>query len=199
MAASKPYTKPTLPPVIPNITMVGATQNPLPTYVHNAPSPAVRPPPPLSIEPFATIYPVESEAWSQPPHSPILISSPSMPHTLVGTPPFTPPIPPSDSLVSERNLEELAELARLDKQEVFNAILASLNQSQEEEQMMRSDPPNASLELDEAERYAMMLEEELEEEQREEEEEMEEENKEGRIGPDASLPRPSDVNEGPLR
>ncbi|XP_038896641.1 extensin-like [Benincasa hispida] len=138
-------------PGMPNITMVGATHNPLLAYIHNAPSPAVHPPPPLSIEPLATIYPVESDASSQPPHSPILISSPGMPHTLVGTPPFTPFTPPSDNPASERNLEELAELARLDEQEVFGAILASLNQSQEEEKVICSDPPNTSLELDEVE------------------------------------------------
>ncbi|XP_038895905.1 extensin-like [Benincasa hispida] len=119
MAASKPYTKPASPPVIPNITIVGATHNPLPAYVHNAPSPVVHPPPPLSIEPLATIYPVESDASSQPPHSSILISSLGMPHIPVGSPSFIPPIPPSDSPASERNLEELAELARLDEQEVL--------------------------------------------------------------------------------
>ncbi|XP_038904528.1 leucine-rich repeat extensin-like protein 5 [Benincasa hispida] len=59
MTASKPYTKPAPPPFIPNITLVGATHEPLPTYAHTAPSLAVRPPPPLSIEPLATIYPVE--------------------------------------------------------------------------------------------------------------------------------------------
>ncbi|XP_038904489.1 pollen-specific leucine-rich repeat extensin-like protein 4 [Benincasa hispida] len=131
--ASKPYTKSVPQPIIPNITMVGATHDPLPAYAHNAPSPAVRPPPPLSIEPLATIYPVESDALSQPSPSPILISSPETPHTPMGTPSFTPPIPPSDSPASEHNLEELAELARLDEQVVFRAILASLNQGQEEE------------------------------------------------------------------
>ncbi|XP_038875120.1 extensin-like [Benincasa hispida] len=169
-AVSKPYTKPAPPPVIPNVIMVGATHNPLPAYAHNAPSPAVHPPPPLSIEPLATIYPVESDALCQRPHFPILISSPRMLHTLVGTPQFTPPIQPSDGPASERNLEELAELARLDEQEVFRVILASFNQSQEEEQVMRLDPSNTSLELDEAKRYAMMFEEELEEEKKEEEE-----------------------------
>ncbi|XP_038882307.1 extensin-like [Benincasa hispida] len=107
-AASKPYTKPAPPSVIPNITMVGATHNPLLVYVHNAPSPVVRPPSPLSIKPLATIYPVESDASSQPSRSSILIYSPGTPHTSVGTPPFTPPIPPSDSPALERNLEELA-------------------------------------------------------------------------------------------
>ncbi|XP_038896218.1 extensin-like [Benincasa hispida] len=127
-AASKPYTKPAPLPIIHNIIMVGATHDPLPAYAHNAPSPAVRPPPPLSIEPLATIYPVESNASSQPSPLSILISSPGTPHTLMGTPPFTPPIPPSASLASERNLEELAELAQLDEQNVFGAIMASLNQ-----------------------------------------------------------------------
>ncbi|XP_038888541.1 extensin-like [Benincasa hispida] len=127
--ASKSYTKPALPPVIPNITMVTATHDPLPANLHNAPSPAVRPPPPLLIQPLATIYPVESDVSSQPPHLPIFISSPGEPHTPVGTPSFTPPIPFSNSPALECNLEELAELARLDEQEVFGAILASLNQS----------------------------------------------------------------------
>ncbi|XP_038901287.1 extensin-like [Benincasa hispida] len=115
MAAFKPYTKPAPPPVIPNITMVGATHDPLPAYLHNVPSPAMCPPLLLSIQPLANIYPVEFDASSQSPHFAIIISSPGTPHTPVGTPPFTPPIPPSDSLVSERNLQELVELARLDK------------------------------------------------------------------------------------
>ncbi|XP_038896009.1 pectinesterase inhibitor 10-like [Benincasa hispida] len=126
-AATKPYTKPAPPPFIPNITPMGATHDPLPAYLNSAPSPVMRPPPPLSIQPLVTIYPIELDASSQTPHSPIVISSPGMPHTLVGTPPFTLPIPPSDSPASERNPEELAELARLDEQEVFGAILTSLN------------------------------------------------------------------------
>ncbi|XP_038887895.1 extensin-like [Benincasa hispida] len=101
----KPYTKPAPPPVIPNITMVGAMHNPLQAYAHNAPLPAVHPPPPLSIEPLATIYPVESDTSSQPPSSPILISSSGTPHTPVGTPSFTPPIPPSDSPASSAILK----------------------------------------------------------------------------------------------
>ncbi|XP_038890884.1 transcription initiation factor TFIID subunit 8-like [Benincasa hispida] len=173
---------------------MGAMHDTLPAYLHNTPSLVVRPPPPLSIQPLATIYPVNSDASSQPPHSPIVISSSKTPHTLVGTPLFT-PYPPSDSPASERNPEELAELARLDEQEVFGAILGSLNQGQEENQVMHSDPPNASLELDEAEQYAMMLEAELEKEDREED--REEEN--GRIGPNASQSRQTDVNEGPLK
>ncbi|XP_038891678.1 uncharacterized protein LOC120081071 [Benincasa hispida] len=146
----------------------------------------MRPPSPFSIQPLATIYPVASDASSQPPHSPIVISSSGSPHTPTDTPPFTPPRPPSDSPASERNLEELVELARLNEQEVFEAILASLNQGQEEEQVIHSDPPNASLELDEAERYAMMLEAELEEEER-------------RFGPNASQSRQTDANEGPSK
>ncbi|XP_038896215.1 extensin-like [Benincasa hispida] len=109
--ASKPYTKPAPPPIIPNITMVGATHDPFPAYAHNAPSLAVHPPPSFSIEPLAIIYPVESDASSQPSPSPILISSPGMPYTPMGTPPFTPPIPPSNSPASEHNLEELTGLA----------------------------------------------------------------------------------------
>ncbi|XP_038882333.1 extensin-like [Benincasa hispida] len=93
-AATKLYTKLAPPPFIPNITPMGATHDPLPTYLHNTPSPAVRPPPPLSIQPLATIYSVDSDASSQPLHSSIVISSPGMPHTPVGTPTFTPPIPP---------------------------------------------------------------------------------------------------------
>ncbi|XP_038877844.1 extensin-like [Benincasa hispida] len=158
MAVSKPYTKPALLPFIPNITLVGATHEPLPTYAHTAPSPTVRPPPPLSLEPLATIYSVESDTSNQPSPSPILISSPGKPHTPVGTPPFTPPIPASDSPTSEHNLEDLAELATRDEEEVFGAILATLNQEQEATQVIRSDPPNASFELDEPERYAAMLE-----------------------------------------
>ncbi|XP_038896326.1 proline-rich receptor-like protein kinase PERK2 [Benincasa hispida] len=160
-AAKKPYTKPAPPLFIPNITQVGATHDPIPVYLHNAPSPAVRPPPPLSIQPLATIYSIEVDASSQPSRSPIIISSSGSPHTPSGTPPITPPRPSSDSPASEHNLEELAKLARRDEQEVFGAILASLNQGQKEEQVMRSDPPNASLELDEVERYAMMLKAEL--------------------------------------
>ncbi|XP_038885746.1 extensin-like [Benincasa hispida] len=85
-ATNKPYTKPAPPPFIPNITLVGATHDPIPTYLHNAPSPAVCPPPPLSIQPLATIYPVDTDASSQPPRSPIVISSPGSPHTPSGTP-----------------------------------------------------------------------------------------------------------------
>ncbi|XP_038902383.1 extensin-like [Benincasa hispida] len=110
-AANKPYTKPTPPPFIPNITPVGATHDPIPAYLYNAPSSAVRPPPPLSIQPLATIYPVEADTSSQPPRSPIIISSPWLPHTPSGTPSFTPPRPSSDNPMSERNLEELVELA----------------------------------------------------------------------------------------
>ncbi|XP_038885781.1 MAP7 domain-containing protein 1-like [Benincasa hispida] len=206
MAVSKPYTKLALPPFIPNITLVGAKHNePLPTYAHTAPSSAVRSPPVLSIEPLATIYPVESDTSNQPSPSTILISSPGTPHTSVGTPPFTPPIPTSDSPASEHNLEDLAESARRDEEEVFGAILASLNQEQEATQVMHSDPPNASLELDETKRYAAMLEEEMkneeemENEETEENEGKEEENRERKVGPDASQPRPYDANEGPIK
>ncbi|XP_038875114.1 extensin-like [Benincasa hispida] len=127
-AAKKPYTKPAPPPFIPNITPIGATYDPIPVYLHNASSPAVHPPPPLSIQPLATIYPVEADASSQPLRSPIIISSPGSPHTPSGTPKITPPRPNPDSPASERNLEELVKLARRDEQEVFRAILASLNQ-----------------------------------------------------------------------
>ncbi|XP_038874910.1 classical arabinogalactan protein 9-like [Benincasa hispida] len=128
MVAFKPYTKPASSPFIPNITLVGTTHEPLRTYTHTAPSPAVRSPPPLSIEPLAIIYPVESDTSNQPSPSPIIISSPGTPHTPVSTPPYTPPIPASDSPVSEHNLEDLIELTRRDEEEVFGAILASLNQ-----------------------------------------------------------------------
>ncbi|XP_038901312.1 serine/arginine repetitive matrix protein 1-like [Benincasa hispida] len=198
MAASKPYTKPAPPPFILNITLVGATHEPLPIYAHTAPSLAVHPPPPLSIEPLAIIYPVESDMSNQPSPSPILISSPGKPHSPMGTPPFTPPIPASDSPGSEHNLENLVELARCDEEEVFGAILASLNQEQEATQVMHLDPPNASLELDETERYAAMLDEEMENEEREENEGREEERRERRVGPDASQPCPSNANEGPI-
>ncbi|XP_038896005.1 vegetative cell wall protein gp1-like [Benincasa hispida] len=97
MAVSKPYTKPAPPPFIPNITLVGATHETLPTYAHTAPSPAVRPPHPLSIKPLAIFYPIDSDTSNQPSPSPILISSPGTPHTPVGTPSFTPPIPASES------------------------------------------------------------------------------------------------------
>ncbi|XP_038880429.1 proline-rich receptor-like protein kinase PERK2 [Benincasa hispida] len=90
-ATSKPYTKPGPPPFFPNITLMGATHDPLPAYLHNAPSLAVHPPPPLSIQPQATIYPVDSDVSSQSPRSPIVISSPRSPHTPSGTPPLTPP------------------------------------------------------------------------------------------------------------
>ncbi|XP_038889466.1 proline-rich extensin-like protein EPR1 [Benincasa hispida] len=123
MAAFKPYTKPAPPPFIPNITLVGATHEPLPTYAHTTPSPVVHPPPSLSIEPLATIYLVESDTSNQPSPSPILISSPGTPHTPVETPPFTPPISASDSPASKHNLEDLAESARRDEEEVFGAIL----------------------------------------------------------------------------
>ncbi|XP_038904455.1 36.4 kDa proline-rich protein-like [Benincasa hispida] len=119
MPASKPYTKPAPPSLILNKTLVGATHEPLPTYAHIAPSPVVHPPPFLSIEPLAIIYPVESDTSNQLSPSPILISSPGMPHTLVGTPPVIPSIPASDSPASEHNLEDLAELARCDEEQVF--------------------------------------------------------------------------------
>ncbi|XP_038891584.1 microtubule-associated protein RP/EB family member 1-like [Benincasa hispida] len=92
----------------------------------------------------------------------------SKPYTKPAPPPFIPNITP----------------------EVFGAILVSLNQSQEEDQVMRSDPPNASLEMDEAERHTMMLEEELEEDREEEER---------RIGPYSYQSCQSDANEGPLK
>ncbi|XP_038877204.1 proline-rich receptor-like protein kinase PERK2 [Benincasa hispida] len=128
---NKPYTKAAPPPFIPNIAPVGATYDPLLTYLHNALSPAMRPAPPLLIQPLATIYPVELDASSQLSCSPIFI------------------------------LDEV----------------------------MCSDQPNASLELDEAEWCTMMLETELEEEDGEEEER--------RIGPDASQSCQTDTNEGP--
>ncbi|XP_038887150.1 gibberellin-regulated protein 14-like [Benincasa hispida] len=119
MVASKPYTKPAPPPFIPNITLVGATHEPLPTYAYIAPSTVVRPPSLLSIEPLAITYPVELDTSNQPSPSPILISSLGMPHTPVGTLPFTPFIPTSNSPTSEHNLEDLAELATRDEEEVF--------------------------------------------------------------------------------
>ncbi|XP_038880455.1 proline-rich receptor-like protein kinase PERK2 [Benincasa hispida] len=160
-AAKKPYIKPAPPPSIPNITSVGVMHDPIPAHLHNAPSPVVRTLPPLSIQPLATIHLIEAEGASQPlpPRSPIIISSPGSPHTPSGTLPITPSRPSSDSPASERNIVELAELAQRDVLEVFGAILASLNQGQEEEeQVMHPDPTNTSLESDEVERYAMMLE-----------------------------------------
>ncbi|XP_038874886.1 36.4 kDa proline-rich protein-like [Benincasa hispida] len=113
--AAKPYTQPAPPPFIPNITPMGAMHDPLPAYLHNAPSPAMRPLPLLSIQSLATIYPIKSDASSQPPRSPIIISSPGFPYTPSGTPPFTLPRPPSNSPTLECNPKELAELARLDE------------------------------------------------------------------------------------
>ncbi|XP_038874894.1 extensin-like [Benincasa hispida] len=87
-AANKLYTKPTPPPFIPNITSVGATYDPIPAYLHNAPSPTMRPPPPPSIQPLATIYLVESgrvKPTARSTHRHILLWSP---HTPSGTPPI---------------------------------------------------------------------------------------------------------------
>ncbi|XP_038882398.1 lysine-rich arabinogalactan protein 19-like [Benincasa hispida] len=117
-AAKKPYTKPAPPPFIPNITLVGATYDPIPAHLHNTPSPAVHPPPPLSIQPLATIYSIEAEEASQSLllRSPIIISSSGSPHTPSGTPPITPPRSSSDSPTSEQNIDELTKLARRDEQ-----------------------------------------------------------------------------------
>ncbi|XP_038877366.1 histone H2A.v2-like [Benincasa hispida] len=101
VATKKSYTKPALPPFIPNIMPMGAMHDPIPTHLHTAPSPAVRPLPPLSIQPLAIIYPIEAGASQPLPLRAIIISSPGLPHTPSGTPPITPPRPSSDSPVSE--------------------------------------------------------------------------------------------------